>query len=153
MSGRAALPRPQFIKIHKLLGSCDRSRVGSLSTIMAKQNTITAKQMNAGWNAVVKETHTLNQVLKTFGGICSQKLPELEGLTIGQFLTENGIKVTKGKVTVSAIRNAWNEGMLVDNKLSVFRYVPALWTPKEGESLWEKNTRAFRVFSKEQAEK
>ena len=96
MSGRAALPRPQFIKIHKPLGSCDRSRVGSLNTIMAKQNTITAKQMNAGWNAVVKETHTLNQVLKTFGGICSQKLPELEGLTIGQFLSETGIKVTKG---------------------------------------------------------
>lgn len=119
---------------------------------MAKQNTMTARQQNAGWNAVVKKTHTLNQVLKTFGGLCSKKLPELEGLTVGQFLTENGIDVVKGKVTVGAIRKAWNEGMLVDNKLSLFRYVPALWAPAEGNDLYEKG-RSYRVCTKEQAEK
>lgn len=120
---------------------------------MAKQNTMTAKQQNAGWNAVVKETHTLNQVLKSFGGIMTKKLPELEGLTVGEFLTANGIEVVKGKVGVSAIRKAWNVGMLVNNKLAVFKNVPALWTPQEGDDLWEKNVRAFRVCSKAEAEK
>lgn len=121
--------------------------------VMAKQNTMTAKQQNAGWNAVVKETHTLNQVLKSFGGIMTKKLPELEGLTVGEFLTANGIEVVKGKVGVSAIRKAWNVGMLVNNKLAVFKNVPALWTPQEGDDLWEKNVRAFRVCSKAEAEK
>lgn len=120
--------------------------------IMAKQNTMTVAQRNAGWNAVCKETHTLNQTLKLFGGITSKKLPELEGLTIGQFLTQNGIAVNKGKVTVGAIKNAWNPGMIVDNQLAVFRNMPVLWTPKEGDGLWEKKTRAFRVCTKEQAE-
>lgn len=121
-------------------------------TTMAKQNTITAKQLNAGWNAVVKETHTLNQVLKTFGGITSKKLPELEGLTVGEFLQENGIEVTKGRVSVGAIRKAWNEGMLVEGKLSVFRYAPVMWIPSECSDLYEKG-RAYRVATKEQAEK
>lgn len=121
--------------------------------IMAKQNTMTVGQINKGWNAVVKETHTLNQVLKSFGGIMSKKLPELEGLTVSEFLTANGIEVVKGKVSVSSIRKAWNVGMLVDGKLAIFKNVPALWTPEEGSDLWEKNVRSFRVCSKVEAEK
>lgn len=114
---------------------------------------MTAKQQNAGWNAVVKETHTLNQVLKSFGGVMSKKLPELEGLTIGKFLAANNIEVVKGRVTVSAIRKAWNAGMLVGDKLAVFKNVPVLWTPEEGDDLWEENVRSFRVCTKEEAEK
>lgn len=142
-------PHPLFIHLKAVVPAL----VWGHYIIMAKQNTMTAKQQNAGWNAVVKETHTLNQVLKSFGGIMSKKLPELEGLTVSEFLTANGIEVTKGKISVSAIRKAWNAGMLVDSKLAVFKNVPALWTPKEGNDLWEKNVRAYRVCSKEQAEK
>lgn len=120
---------------------------------MAKQNTITAKQMNAGWNAVVRETHTLNQVLKSFGGIMGKKLPELEGLTVGEFLKANGIEVAKGKVSVSALRKAWNAGMMIDGALATFRNLPVLWFPKEGDDLWEKNVRGFRVCTKAEAEK
>lgn len=118
-----------------------------------KQNTMTKKQMNQGWNAIVKETHTLNQVLKSFGGLMSQKLPELDGLTVGQFLTANGIEVAKGKVGVSSIRKAWHPGMLVDGALAVFRSVPVLWAPAEGDDLWHKDGRAFRACTKEEAQK
>lgn len=114
---------------------------------------MTAKQQNKGWNAVVKETHTLNQVLKSFGGIMTKKLPDLEGKSVGEFLAANGIEVFRGKVSVSALRKAWNGGMIIDNKLAVFRNMPVLWTPKEGDDLWEKNVRAFRVCTKVEAEK
>lgn len=120
---------------------------------MAKQNTMTAKQQNAGWNAIVRETHTLNQVLKSFGGIMSKKLPELEGLTVAQFMAAYGIETVKGKVSVSAIRKAWNTGMMVDGKMSVFRNSPCLWTPVEGDDMWTEGVRSFRVCTKEQAEK
>lgn len=120
---------------------------------MAKQNTITAKQMNAGWNAVVRETHTLNQVLKSFGGIMGKKLPELDGLTVSEFLTANGIEVVKGKVTVSAIRKAWNAGMMIGGELATFKNLPVLWFPKEGDDLYEEKVRGFRVCTKAEAEK
>lgn len=142
-------PHPLFIHLKAVVSAL----VWGHYIIMAKQNTMTAKQQNAGWNAVVKETHTLNQVLKSFGGIMSKKLPELEGLTVSEFLTANGIEVTKSKISVSTIRKAWNAGMLVDSKLAVFKNVPALWTPQKGDDLWEENVRAFRVCSKEEAEK
>lgn len=127
-----------------------------------KQNVITAKQLKKGWNAVVAETHTLNQVLKSFGGITTKKLPELEGLTVGEFLAANGISVQKGRVTVNAIKSAWHESMIVKgvdakgqnaDKMAVFRAVPVVWEALEGDALYsEKGDNMYRTCTKEEAE-
>lgn len=148
---------PDRIRIHQIkyqsFNAVVTAHVWGYCEVMKTQNTITKKQLNKGWNAVVAETHTLNQVLKSFGGIMRKKLPELDGQTVGEFLTENGIEVKNGKVSVSAIRNAWNAGMTVDGKLAVFKNRPALWTPQEDDYLWEKNVRSFRVCSEKEAKK
>lgn len=138
--------------IHSSKSSCARSRVGALYH-HGKAEYYDCKAAECGLECSGQRDPHPQSSPQVLWGIMSKKLPELEGLTVSEFLTANGIEVTKSKISVSTIRKAWNAGMLVDSKLAVFKNVPALWTPQKGDDLWEENVRAFRVCSKEEAEK
>lgn len=133
------------------------ARVWGHCIIMATRN-MTKSLENKGWKSIVEETHTLNQVLKSFGGLGTKKLDGLDGLTVAEFLALYGIEMKNGRVSPGALRAAWHKGLLITDgkseKMAIFRNIPATWKPQAGDELFEgENTRHYFVATKEEAEK
>lgn len=133
--------------------------------IMATQTTITKAQENKGAKGILDLTSQLSQVLKQFEGLYTKPLPECNGLTVEQWMGAHGVKrfEKNGKkkgYTPALLMDGWHEGMKnVDAKGTrafVYKNVPAKYQPcTEDIERWglKDFETAFRVFTKEEAEK
>ncbi len=141
---------------------------------MATQITISKKQENKGARGILDLTSQLSQVLKQFEGLYNKTLPDCEGLTVEQWMGAMGVdrfkkvttdkdgneKVTKKGYTPGLLMSGWHEGMknieTSGVRAFVFKNVPAKYQPVpedvERYGLKDFDT-AFRVFTKEEAEK
>lgn len=125
------------------------------------QVTITKKQENKGARGILDLTSTLGQVLKQFTGIYGSTLPDCDGLTVEQWMEAHGVvrfagkNGKKGGYTPALLMDGWHSGMKqVENGKTVcsyvFKNVPAkvmVSDPNDPEG------KAYRVFTKEEAEK
>ena len=129
---------------------------------MATQTTITKKQENKGAKGILDLTGTLGQVLKQFIGIYGKTLPECDGLTVEGWMDIHGVhrfvdkKGRKGNYTPALLMDGWHDAMKLKDDTGkvmnsyVFKNVPAkilMNDPNDPEG------RAYRVFTKEEAEK
>ena len=125
-----------------------------------KQTTISKKQENKGMRAILDLTGQMSQVLKQFEGIYGSKLPETDGFTVESWMEAHGVPrfVTKSGAkkgyTPALINQGWREEMLAINDSNkvmgnyVFKNVAAKYVIDE-----EEKEKAYRVFTKEEAEK
>ena len=125
-----------------------------------KQTTISKKQENKGMRAILDLTGQMSQVLKQFEGIYGAKLPETDGLTVESWMEAHGVPrfVTKSGAkkgyTPALINQGWREEMLAFNDSNkvmgnyVFKNVAAKYVIDEDDK-----EKAYRVFTKEEAEK
>lgn len=105
-------------------------------------------------------TGQMSQVLRQFEGIYGRKLPETEGLTVEDWMEAHGVPrfVTKGGnkkgYTPALINGGWHDKMLLvndENKVManyIYKNVAAKYIIDE-----EDKEKAYRVFTKEEAEK
>jgi len=105
-------------------------------------------------------TGQLSQVLKQFGGIYGCKLPETDGLTVEDWMDAHGVhrfvtkSGTKQGYTPALINAGWNNCMQAKSDSGktmgnyVFKNVAAKYIVDE-----EEKEKAYRVFTKEEAEK
>lgn len=132
------------------------------------QVTITKKQENKGAKGILDMTSTLGQVLKQFEGLYTKALPDCDGLTVEGWMSAHGVKrfekvskggnVTKKGYTPALLMDGWHEGMKQDKVAYTFKNVAAKYvpSPEEANDLNIPVTEgeiAFRVFTKEEAEK
>lgn len=125
-----------------------------------KQNTISKKQENKGMRGIIDLTGQMSQVIKQFEGIYSAKLPETDGMTVESWMEAHGVPrfVTKSGAkkgyTPALINQGWREEMLAINDSNkvmgnyVFKNVAAKYIVDEDDK-----EKAYRVFTKEEAEK
>ena len=126
------------------------------------QTTITKKQENKGVRGILELTGQMSQVLKQFEGIYHRSLPETDGLTVESWMEAHGVPrfVTTGKnpkkkgYTPALINQGWNTNMLLKSDNGkvmgncIYKSVAAKLTIAEDEK-----EKAYRVFTKEEAEK
>lgn len=126
------------------------------------QVTITKKQENKGACGILDLTSTLGQVLKQFNGIEGKVLPDTDGLTVEGWMSCHGVERKldkngrKGAYTPANLMKGWHSEMKCqdsDGKVSsscVFKNVPAKILVGEPN---DPDAKAYRVFTKEEAEK
>lgn len=126
---------------------------------MTKQTTITRKQENKGWKALLDITGQLPQVLLQVSGKYNTVLEDTDGLTVESFLASYGVNrhtAKNGKkmgYTPAELAKGWHDGLSIKNEEGktmgsmVFKNVPALYIMAEDDD------RKYRVYaSKEAAE-
>ena len=129
---------------------------------MKTQVTISKKQENKGMRGILDLTSQIGQVLKQFSGIYSHTLPECDGLTVEGWMEAHGVHrfvAKNGKkkdYTPALLMEGWHFSMQTRNDegkvvtSSIFKNVPAkviMSDPSDPEG------KAYRVFTKEEAEK
>lgn len=125
-----------------------------------KQTTISKKQENKGVRGILELTGMMSQVLKQFEGIYTRNLPETDGMTVESWMEAHGVprfvtpKGVKKGYTPALINGGWHDNMLIvndENKVMgncIYKNVVAKLTIAEDEK-----EKAYRVFTKEEAEK
>lgn len=126
------------------------------------QVTISKKQENKGAKGILDLTSTIGQVLKQFIGIYNKSLPDCDGMTVEDWMDAHGVhrfvgnNGKKGNYTPAKLMEGWHDDMKVksdDGKVlhsCVFRNVPAKVVVDDPN---DPNGVAYRVFTKEEAEK
>ena len=128
---------------------------------MTTQKTISQKQLNKCANSIIRETSTINQVLKQFMGIYTKKHEDCEGMTTEQWMSIHGVERAqdkngkKGHYTPATLKAGWHKEMceVDDNgkvvRMNIFKNVQVTYKPFEDPFAPEQ-----RVYpSKEEAEK
>lgn len=131
------------------------------STAMTKQTTITRKQENKGWKALLEITGELSSVLNQLSGRYHDVLADTGGLTVEAFLATYGVNryvSAKGKkmgYTPATLAKGWHDAMTLKSDEGkvlgscVFKNVPATYVASEEDGKEKK----YRVYtSKEAAE-